>query len=224
MVDIKRHADLDVIVNFWKKKLKPGKLRVVFDCAATQAGMSLNNQCLQGPDLNNKLLHVLLRFRQFQYAIMADVESMYHQVRIPLKDRNCLRFLWDVNGQNQELRMTSHLFGGVWCAASSTYALRQTVVDFPSSQLVNDTVLHCFYVDDLLKSVRTYSEAVEVIQSTKELLKSGGFNLTKFVVSDTRLFDLIEETDRAKEVKVISPEMLSKALGIKWNVSDDAFY
>ena len=120
--------------------------------------------------------------------------------------------------------MTSHLFGGVWCAASSTYALRQTVVDFPSSQLVNDTVLHCFYVDDLLKSVRTYSEAVEVIQGTKKLLKSGGFNLTKFVVSDTRLFDLIEETDRAKEVKVISPEMLSKALGIKWNVSYDAFY
>ena len=203
---------------------KPGKLRVVFDCAATQAGMSLNNQCLQGPDLNNKLLHVLLRFRQFHYAIMADVESMYHQVRIPLKDRNCLRFLWDVNGQNQEFRMTSHLFGGVWCAASSTYALRQTVVDFPSSQLVNYTVLHWFYVDDLLKSVRTYSEAVEVIQGTKELLKSGGFNLTKFVVSDTRLFDLIVETDRAKEVKVISSEMLSKALGIKWNVSDDAFY
>ena len=200
---------------------KPGKLRVVFDCAATQAGMSLNNQCLQGPDLNNKLLHVLLRFRQFHDAIMADVESMYHHARIPLKDRSCLRFLWDVNGQNQEFRMTSHLFGGVWCAASSTYALRQTVVDFPSSQLVNDTD---FYVDDLLKSVRTYSEAVEVIQGTKELLKSGGFNLTKFVVSDTRLFDLIVETDRAKEVKVISSEMLSKALSIKWNVSDDAFY
>ena len=56
---------------------KPGKVRIVFDCAAKLDGVSLNNQCLQGPDLNNKLLHVLLRFRQYQYAIMADIEAMY---------------------------------------------------------------------------------------------------------------------------------------------------
>ena len=35
---------------------------------------------------------------------------------------------------------------------------------------------------------------------------------------------MIDETDRAKEVKVSSLKMLSKAIGIKWNVSDDAFY
>ena len=203
---------------------KPGKLRVVFDCAAQQAGVSLNNQCYQGPDQNNKLLHVLLRFRQFPFAIMADVEAMYHQVRVPAYDRNCLRFLWRVNGLNVEYRMTSHLFGGVWCSSSSTFALRQTVIDCPTSQLVEDTVRKSFYVDDLLKSVKTRDEAVEVIHGTKLAVKFGGFNLTKFVVNDSHLLDSIAEHDRAQEVKEIHPEMLSKALGIKWNVTDDTFY
>ncbi|XP_076047302.1 uncharacterized protein LOC143028823 [Oratosquilla oratoria] len=66
---------------------KPGKVRVVFDCAAQKNGVSLNSQCLQGPDLNNKLIHVLLRFRQYHYAITADIEAMYHQVKIPISDR-----------------------------------------------------------------------------------------------------------------------------------------
>ena len=71
---------------------KPGKLRVVLDCAAKQCDVSLNNQCFQGSDLNNKLVNVFLRFRQYQYAITADIEAMYLQVRILEKDRNTLRF------------------------------------------------------------------------------------------------------------------------------------
>ena len=41
---------------------KPDKVRVVFDCAAVYQGISLNQKVLQGPDLLNKLLGVLLRF------------------------------------------------------------------------------------------------------------------------------------------------------------------
>ena len=203
---------------------KPGKLRIVFDCAAKQAGVSLNSECLQGPDENNKLLHVLLRFRQYEYAIMADVRAMYHQVKIPEMDRDCLRFLWRVGGQNVEYRMTCHLFGGKWCSSSSTFALRRCVEDTEVSQLVQDTVCRSFYVDDMLQSVRTLEEATEVIHGTKHALQFGGFELTKYVVNHPSLLESICEDDRAEEVKVISQEMIGKALGIKWNVSDDTFY
>ena len=163
---------------------KPGKVRVVFDCAASQGGISLNNQCYQGPDLNNKLIDVLLRFRLYKYAIMADVEAMYLQVKIPPKDRNALRFLWDVNGQTRHFRMTSHLFGGVWCASSSTYALRRTVDDAGASRLVEDTVKRGFYVDDMLKSVHDVGDVSDVMHGTKQVLSYGGFNLTKVVIND----------------------------------------
>ena len=59
---------------------KPDKVRIVFDCASKYLGESLNDKCHQGPDYMNKLLGVLIRFRQNQYAIMADIESMYYQV------------------------------------------------------------------------------------------------------------------------------------------------
>lgn len=43
----------------------------------------------QGPDLVNKSLH----------AIQADIESMYHHVRITLDNRGVLRSLWFEKGK-----------------------------------------------------------------------------------------------------------------------------
>ena len=164
---------------------KPGKLRVVFDCSSRFHGQSLNDKCHQGPDLNNKLINVLLRFRQHEVCIMEDIEAMYYQVRIPPEDRDVLRFIWsDENGNLVHYRMCAHVFGGVWCASSSTYALRRTLVDNEGvSPLVSDTVLRDFYVDDMLKSVQSVDEALVIMFGTKELLQLSGFHLTKFFLT-----------------------------------------
>ena len=55
---------------------KKDKIRVVFDVAAMQEGVSLNNQLHQGPDLTKSLLGVLLRFRQYPVALVAYIEGM----------------------------------------------------------------------------------------------------------------------------------------------------
>ena len=204
---------------------RPGKVRIVHDCAAKLAGISLNNQCFQGPDLVNKLIHVLLRFRQHNLAIMADVQAMYTQVKVPPRDCNALRFLWIVDGLVKQYRMTSHLFGGVWCVASSTYALCRTIEDCPaeSSGLVKQAILRNFYVDDLQQSVRSAEESLEIIDGTKNVLNHGGFKLTKFVTNDVSLLRQTDEAVRATEVREIFPEMMSKALGVKWEVCGDTF-
>ncbi|KAJ8041442.1 hypothetical protein HOLleu_12255 [Holothuria leucospilota] len=204
---------------------KPDKLRVVFDCASRYGGKSLNERCKQGPNLINNLLHVLLRFRLHKFAFHADIEAMYNQVKIPIKDRDALRFLWYKNGRVLCMRMTSHLFGGIWCSSSSSFALRRTPVDCDyASPQVKDTVEKAFYVDDCLKSVSTKDDARMIIRDTPRVLRYGGFNLTKFIVNDLSILSDIPEELRAKEVKDLCPKAVGKVLGVQWNISDDTFF
>ncbi|TNN06574.1 Gag-Pol polyprotein, partial [Schistosoma japonicum] len=72
---------------------KPEKIRIVFHCAAKHEGRSLNDRLLSGLDLTNSLLGVIIRFRQERAAVTADIEAMFHQVKVPERDRDALRFL-----------------------------------------------------------------------------------------------------------------------------------
>ena len=71
---------------------KPGRLHIVFDAPAEFAGTSLNKNLLQGPDMTNSLVGVLLHFRQGRVGLPADVETMFHQVRVPKGDQDALPF------------------------------------------------------------------------------------------------------------------------------------
>lgn len=204
---------------------KPDKLRVVFDCASRYGGKSLNGRRKQGPNLINNLLHVLLRFRLHKFAFHADIKEMYNQVKIPIKDRDALRFLWYKNGRVLCMRMTSHLFGEIWCSSSSSFALRRTPVDCDyASPYVKDTVEKAFYVDDCLKSVSKKDDARMIIRDTPRVLRYGGFNLTKFIVNDLSILSDIPEELRAKEVKDLCPKAVGKVSGVQWNISDDTFF
>ena len=96
---------------------KPGKVCVVFDCSVKYRGTSLNNQLISGPDLTNQLVGVLTRFREEQVAFIADVETMFNQVRVPEGQRSLLRFLWwengDIRNPIKDHEMCVHLFGGI---------------------------------------------------------------------------------------------------------------
>lgn len=55
---------------------KPGKLRLVWDAAATVNDVSLNSHLLSGPDLNATLLEVLSKFREHKFAVGGDIEKI----------------------------------------------------------------------------------------------------------------------------------------------------
>ncbi|XP_053389925.1 uncharacterized protein LOC128552879 [Mercenaria mercenaria] len=147
---------------------KPGKVRVVFDCAAKYKGISLNSQLLQGPDFMNSLVGVLIRFRQEPVAIAADIEAMFHQVRVEDLDCDTLRFLWwpegDMTQQPRCYKMLVHLFGATSSPSCTAYALIRTASDnahMYKPEVVN-TVKRNFYVDDCLKSVSSDEKAIEL--------------------------------------------------------------
>lgn len=71
---------------------KPGQVRAVFDSSAKHNGMSLNDVLLSGPDLNNTLLGVLIRFRKEPVVVAADIEQMFYCFKVCQEHRNFLRF------------------------------------------------------------------------------------------------------------------------------------
>ncbi|XP_051776177.1 uncharacterized protein LOC127526093 [Erpetoichthys calabaricus] len=165
---------------------KKNKIRVVFDCTATYQGISLNEQLLKGPDLTNTLIGVLTRFRKEPVALMADIKSMFYQVKVPDKDSDLLRFLWwpegNLSKDLEEFKMTVHLFGATSSPSCASYALRRTAEDardtFPEEAV--NTVLNNFYVDDCLRSVTTEEQAIKLAKDLQALCLKGGFQLTKW--------------------------------------------
>ena len=59
------------------KPKKAGKLRRVLYGAAKFHGSSLSKFFPTGPDLLQNLIYVLLRFRQHQFAVSADIEGIF---------------------------------------------------------------------------------------------------------------------------------------------------
>ena len=57
---------------------KPGKVRVTFDTAAGFQDISLNENLLKNP----AYLDSLLRFCRDKFAVTADIEQVYHQIRV----------------------------------------------------------------------------------------------------------------------------------------------
>ena len=88
-------------------------MRVIFDCALRYRGTSLNDRVLRGPDLTNKLVGVLLGFCEGPFALMADIEAMYHQIKVHPDDVDALRSLWypdsDLSRDADEFHMSSQL-------------------------------------------------------------------------------------------------------------------
>jgi len=145
---------------------KPNKIRVVFDCSARFGRTSLNDQLLQGPDLTNRLVGVLTRFREGPVAFMSDIDVMFRQVRVPEGQQDFLHFLWWPDGdlmQNlEEYQVNVHLFGAVSSPSCSNFARRKAADDAVGPETAN-VLRKNFYVDDCLCSEETEESAIQRI-------------------------------------------------------------
>ncbi len=186
---------------------KKKTLRVVFDCGAVYKGTSLNCQLLQGPYLTNSLLGVLTRFRQEPVALIADIQAMFHQVKVSQKHVDFLRFLWfpggDVTQDAMEYRMKVHLFGAVSSPSCANYALRRIAQDYQAQfdSCVLNTILQNFYMDDCLTSLPTEDEAFHMAQNLIIACAKGGFQLSKWMSNSRFVMSRIPEEYRSKSNK-----------------------
>ena len=163
------------------------KVRVVYDASARCNGPSLNNCLYTGPKFNQKILEILLRFRSYPIAWIANIEKAFLMISIAPKDQDVLRFLWinDVNSSDPEVvtfRFTRVVFG----VSSSPFLLNATIkhhVEKYSSthpEIVK-LLLQSIYVDDVVSGADHEEEAYTLYTASKEILSHASFNLRKFV-------------------------------------------
>ena len=205
---------------------KPGKIRVVFDCASRFQQTSLNDHLLTGPDLTNILVGVLCRFRKGMVAIMCDIERMFHQFYGKEDDQDYLRFLW-WDGGNLELqpsiyRIKVHLFGAASSPGCANYGLKHLATQGRgrfSEQTVR-FIQRNFYVDDGLISVETQDQAIQLVKEARDLCSMGKLHLHKFVSNSKEVLDTIPEVERAEGVKDLNLAFgelqVERALGVQW--------
>ena len=211
---------------------KPEKLRIVYDCAATAHGRSLNDFLMKGPDLMNSLTGVLLRFRKGPIAIISDIEAMFYQVKVAKSDRDAMRFLWWPQGNFLEdpmvYRMTVHLFGAKSSPSCVSFCLRETAREYGKfyDPNVAEMVFKHFYADDCLVTAETDAVAIKLVKDLRELLSKGGFKLTKWLSNSEKVMESISDDDKAKSAQNVSltGELQERVLGIKWDVDRDEFY
>jgi len=209
---------------------KPGKIRVVFDCSARFNGVCINDCLLQGPDLMNSLFSVLTRFREHPIALVADLEAMFYQVRVPPSDRSFLRFLWfaegDLSGEIVEYQMCVHIFGAISSPSIANFVVHEIGASSIHPE-VTSTLMDNFYMDDCLKSTPSPSLAVSLIGQMREEFASNGFHLTQFLSNDRDVITTVPVDDRASslqlEVSEIDHFPSTRALGVRWNVENDTF-
>lgn len=212
---------------------KPNQIRVVFDSSAQHHGISLNDVLLKGPDLNNSLLGVLLRFRRESVAVVADIEQMFYSFTVREDHRDFLRFLWFRDNEPEkeivEYRMKVHVFGNSPSPAVAIYGLRRAAQHGASEygSEAQHFVERDFYVDDGLKSLPSAAEAIDMLKKAQEMLASSNLRLHKIASNHSDVLDAFPPEDHAKGLQNLdfndNSALIQRSLGLSWDLKHDVF-
>lgn len=211
---------------------KPDQIRVVFDSSAKHEGVSLNDVLMNGPDLNNSLIGVLIRFCKEPFAVTADVQQMFYCFAVCEEHRDFLRFLWyednDLQKPIKEFRMTVHVFGNSPSPAVAIYCLRRAALEAEVSNAdAREFVLRNFYVDDGLASFPSETDAINILKTSQEMLAESNIRLHKIASNSRVVMQAFPPEDQAKDLKNldldVEPLPPQRSLGLTWNLDTDSF-
>ena len=201
------------------------KTRIVLDASAKFHGTSLNDEIYPGPNLQNSLLDVLLRFRRFPFAVACDVSEIYLQIRIPPEDRIKFRFLWknlEVNRKPDVYDFERVVFRDASAPFRAQYVSQENAriqqEEFP---LAADTVSKSTYVNDSLDSVTDNDSAIQLVQELQELWVKAGMKARKWLSNSSEVLAAIPKELRAYEIDLNDRLPATKTLGVVWRAQQD---
>ncbi|XP_060881948.1 uncharacterized protein LOC132953577 [Metopolophium dirhodum] len=150
------------------------KTRVVFDSSAvTRSGLSLNDILVCGPMVQPELLSIVLRFRLYRYALVADIEKMYRQVWVAHSDCDMQRIVYRSNAD--EILKSYRLLTVTYGTRAASFLATRCLLE--ASYMVKDAnaqlaIQQDFYVDDLLSGCQSEEECYNLYQVMSASAKS----------------------------------------------------
>lgn len=206
---------------------KKKKCRIVFDSSAVYQGVSLNSKLYQGPDNNNLLLGVLMRFRIGEIGYSCDIKSMFHCFFVNPSHRKYLRFYWfsENNPSNDVVLFQAnvHVFGNCCSPAIANHGLRFAASNSPCTAPPSSVefLRRSMYVDDGLSSASTPEEATATLKGAVDLLAHYNITVHEINSSSPEVRRNFHTSDETHKVVCANTDGTSSALGILWQINTD---
>ncbi len=204
------------------------KLRVVFDSATSLNGKCLNDALLTGPVLQTQLPKILVKFREGQVALTADIEAMFSRIRLTPEDARFHRFLWKEPGSDEieVLQMDILAFGDKCSPFIAISVVQRVAEEFGKDRTeASNAIRHNLYVDDYLDSTSTTEEAMRRAKDVREIPgdAAGDFNLRNWMSNSQVFLNALEPRETcagAEEIELAGPDQAA-ILGVCWRPKTD---
>lgn len=199
------------------------KLRTVFDgSAVTSTGKSFNDIQHIGPPVQDDLISILIRFRQYKFVVTSDIEKMFRQIYVTDSQRCLQQIFWrsDIDQPIKQYKLNTVTYG----TASAPYLATRCLVQLGqqcTDKTVRETILHDFYVDDYISGHDDKNTLIHICQQVIQTLKDAHFHLRKWRSNTPTILNSIINKNITDELVNLKTEDYAKTLGLLWSCKKD---
>jgi hypothetical protein len=203
------------------------RCRIVLNAKKTYNGAAMNDYLMSGPRLFNNLLTVLLKFRRFRYAALADVKQMFMRILLDPKDVEFHRILYSLPGMLAIIiyEFLCHVFGRKDAPAVAVGTLKTAALDMIEEEPeAAETVLDCSVIDDNLYSRETKQEMKVISNGIVKICSSIGMECHKCVSNAPEVLPEGCRLEQMANIGATAEDKLEdnqKALGLHWESYSD---
>ncbi|XP_054087607.1 uncharacterized protein LOC128922101 [Zeugodacus cucurbitae] len=207
-----------------KETSQTTKLRVVFNASMkSTSGNSLNDALMVGPQLQQDLFSILVRFRTHRFGIIADIEKMYRQVYVAKEDTDYQRIVWRSNPAEpvRDYRLVRVTYGIASASHLAIKSLHQAAINASNaSKEVIEVIKSDFYMDDLLTGADTFHDLASLQKDVSNALSESGFELRKWATNCQRVKQLIPHASKQISHLLADGDQI-RTLGTIWHTNHD---
>lgn len=172
---------------------------------------------------------ILRRFRLRQISITGDIKEMFHQILVNKKDQDSQRFLWrngDTTRDPYVYVMQVMTFGSSCSPSIAQFVKNKNALDFADEfPRAVEAITKSHYVDDMIESVHTIEEAIQLVRDVQHIHRHAGFELRSFNSNSPDVLRAINNNHRDEE-KALDDKITfatERVLGLYWSTELDVF-